>query len=200
MRKFSIYFSLLLIINLSACVETVAVGTVVTGGLVLREKSIVNTKDDLVITSKIIKEFTLNGLKKHNNSIDVIVNEKRVLLTGNTENEEIAKKASDIAWKVKNVKEVIDEIQIVKNKGLFGSLFGYCRDAMITSEVNSRLLLEKNISSSNYHAITVNKIVYLIGIAQDESEIAKATKAAAKARGVIKVISHVILKEDQRRS
>lgn len=200
MRKLLAYFPLLLLILNTACIETVAVGSVITGNLAVREKSLENTKDDLILSSKIIKEFTLKGLKNPNNSIDVIVNEQRVLLTGTTTNEEITKKASEITWKIKDVKEVIDEIQLVKNKSLFKSVFGYCQDAITTSEINSKLFLNKNIASSNYKITTVNKIVYIIGVAKDESEISYVTKIASKVKGVNKVISHVILKDDPRRS
>lgn len=198
MKKNLSLLAILLLIN--SCVEFVAVTSVVTGNLAIREKSLSDSKDDLVITSKIIKEFTLKGLKKPSGPIDVTVNEKRVLLTGITDNEDIAKRALDLCWKVKGVKEVIDEIQIAPKKDLLKSMTGYSIDAIITTKTELKMLLDKDISSSNYKVITVNKIIYLIGVAQDEDEIFRVTNLAAKIKGANKVISHVILKDDNRRS
>ncbi len=191
---------LIILLLINSCVEFVAVGSVVTGNLAVREKSLSDSKDDFLITSKIIKEFTLKGLKKPNDSINITVNEKRVLLTGITSNEDLAKKASDLCWKVKGVKEVIDEIQIAPKKGILKSMARYSIDTVITAKTELKMFLNNDISSSNYKVTTVNKVVYLIGVAKDESEITRVANLAAKIQGVSKVISHIILKDDNRRS
>ena len=48
----------------------------------------------------------------------------------------------------------------------------------------------------NYSVETVNGIVYLIGIAQDEGELTRVTDYARNIGGVVKVVSHVRMKED----
>ncbi|MBM5782430.1 MAG: BON domain-containing protein, partial [Pelagibacterales bacterium] len=112
MRIISIICSLIVFLFSTACMETVIVGSATTGFVVVREKSLPNTSKDIVISTKIGSSFLVNGLKNYGNSIDVTVNEGRVLLTGIVRDVQKAKLASDLCWSVKGVKEVIDEIQV----------------------------------------------------------------------------------------
>lgn len=184
---------LFLVIFLTSCVETVIVGGVATGTVIAREKTINDTVDDLTIEAKIIKDFTVEGLKNPINQVNVAVNKQRVLLTGVVDDANIVKKADEISWKVKGVKEVIDEIQVVDSKSFVGGFSNYFRDSSITAQISSRMLLNKHISTINIKVITVNQIVYLIGIAKNQTEIELANKVAAKTLGVKKVINHIIL-------
>tara|TARA_B110000259_G_C14034129_1_gene408297 strand:- start:8034 stop:8435 length:402 start_codon:yes stop_codon:yes gene_type:complete len=131
--------------------------------------------------------------------VDVTVSEGRVLMTGVVRDEESAKNAVNIAWKNEDVKEVIDEIQLVKKFRIFRSSGQYLKDTIITSNIQSKLLFTKNIASINYEVITVNNIVYLLGIANSNAELNKVSNIAAKASGVNRVVSHVILQNDGRR-
>jgi osmotically-inducible protein OsmY len=72
-------------------------------------------------------------------------------------------------------------------------------DYLITSEIEARLLFAKNLASINYKITTVDKVVYLIGVAQSKEENQKVLNIAAKTSGVKKVINHVIFADDQRR-
>jgi osmotically-inducible protein OsmY len=196
MRKISILFILFLA---SSCVEIALLTSVKTASIVTREKSISNSSEDLMIETRLIKDFTFNGFKSPVNMVDITVNEGRVLLTGIVKNEKKARKAVDIAWKIKNVREVIDEIQIVKNFRIFRTSNQYLKDSAITSNIQSKLIFAKNIASANYQIITVNSVVYILGTAQSQSAIYKVSNIAAKAKGVNRVVSHVILKNDKRR-
>ena len=100
-----------------------------------------------------------------------------------------------LAWTVKGVREVIDEIQVNDKSGLAD----FARDSWIGAQIRSRLLLEKNLRSVNYSVEAVNGVVYLMGIAQDQNELDKATYIASTTAYVKQVVSHVILKDDPRR-
>ena len=91
------------------------------------------------------------------------------------------------------MKEVIDEIQVNENKSLVSNSVNYFKDLVITSQIKSKALLDKNISSVNFKVITINKIVYLLGSAQNQSEIKAINELAAKTLCVKKVVSHIIL-------
>ena len=104
--------SLLLILFVtSSCVETIIGASLGATYLSSREKNIKNTAIDVKISSQIAANFVVNGLKNPGNSVDVTVSEGRVLLTGIVRSTKKARLAIDIAWKAKDVKEVIDEIQ-----------------------------------------------------------------------------------------
>ena len=192
-------FSLLALFFATSCVETVVVGSTVGGALIVREKTIADTKDDVVIATKMGTSFIQNGLKNPGNSIDITVNERRVLLTGIARDQEKAKLAVKLAWKVAGVKEVIDEIQLsdeehLKPKDFSSSTYDY----YLTLSVETKLLFS-SVSSINFKITTVAKTVYLFGIADNEAEMQRAISIAAKTRGVKKVVNHVILADDNRR-
>jgi len=180
-------------------VEVALLTSVKTATIATREKSLSNSSKDVIIETKLIKDLTFDKLKTPSNMVDITVNEGRILLTGIVENEQNAKKAVNIAWKVKNVKEVIDEIQIVKNFRIFRTSNQYLKDTAITSNIASKLLFAKKIASINYQVITVNSVVYILGTANSQSEMNKVNNIAAKVKGVNRVVSHVILKNDKRR-
>lgn len=190
MKKFFIVFVLFLT---SSCIETIVAGTAVTGVVMAQDKPVEDTKDDVILTAKIDAEFLQAGLKDPRNKVGVTVDRKRVLLTGLVENANIAKVANEITWKVDGVKEVIDEIQIEPNKPRTKNFVEYFRDAAITTQLNSKALVAKDVPSLDVEAVTVNGVVYLIGVAKNEDQIRNITDIAAKISGVKKVISHIVL-------
>lgn len=188
------YLSLIvLLIFAASCVETVVVGAATTGVLVAQDKSVSDTKDDILITIKIDQKFISNGLKNPTNKIGVTVDNQRVMLTGIVDDDSLVAKANKIAWEVGGVKEVIDEIQVKRNKSLANNFINYFKDTAITAQIGSKALLNSEISSVNFEVVTINNIVYLIGTAQKSSEIKAISDIAAKVSGVNKVISHINL-------
>ena len=194
------YLIILLLFFITSCIETVVVGTVATGVVVTGNKSISDTKKDIIIEAQIDQQFIKNRLKFPTNKVGVTVDEQRVLLTGLVDDENIIKKANEISWKVDGVKEVIDEIQFSKKKGLFSVTGGYVIDSAITTQIKTRMLFNKEISSSNFKIITINNISYVIGVAKNDVELKAVNEIIAKTAGVKKVISHIILSSDHRRS
>ncbi len=97
------FFLLLILLFNVACVETVAVGTVIAGVVVSRDKNIEQSKNDAVISTKINFSLLENKLRGIDSNIKATVSENRVLLTGTTRGIENAKKAYDIAWKIDGV-------------------------------------------------------------------------------------------------
>ncbi len=187
-------------LSITSCMETVLLGSATTGFVVVREKSLPNTGKDIVILSKVGSSFLVNGLKNYGNSIDVTVNEGRVLLTGIVRDAQKAKLASDLCWSVKNVKEVIDEIQVKDGDSVHVKDFlSATSDYSITSQIEAKMLFDKKITTLNYQVTTVNKIVYFLGVAQNESEKRRVLSLASKVRGVKKVVDHIILAVDERR-
>jgi osmotically-inducible protein OsmY len=199
MKKLILLFTLCFCLN--ACVETVVVGAIATGVMVAQEKSAAQTKDDLLIFTKInnkLSKIEKNDEFKH---VEVKVYEGRVILLGKVPNKKIGKKAVGVAWNVKGVKEVANETMVYINK--HPSKMKYARsitkDAVINSRVKTKLAMKKDIKAVNYDVETIDGIVYLMGVAQDKYELQKSTKIASKIKGVKKVVSHVVLKNDSRR-
>lgn len=180
----------------SACVPVVAGGAAAGGVAVAQERTVGTAIDDANITTQINGRFMGSEKPALFSKVGVQTNEGAVLLTGQVQQPEDAIEAVRIAWQVDNVREVINEIQVTDHK----TFKNFAGDTWITAQVKSRLLAEKYLKSVNYNVETVNGVVYLMGIAQDQDELEKAVYIASRVKGVERVISHVRLKDDPRRS
>lgn len=196
MTKFIImFFSIAICIStLSGCVPITAVSTAVVGTALNEERSAGDKLDDSIITLKIKDQYAQTEVSEMFSRISVNVMEARVMLTGSVDSERYVKEAQDIAWKIKGVIEVINEVQVDK-KGMTDR----AKDLFIETTVESKLLLEKELSSNNYVVDVNNGVVYLLGIAQSSEELGKALQISRSVKGVKKVVNHVILKDDLRR-
>lgn len=128
--------------------------------------------------------------------LSVSVHEGRALLTGFARNEAERDQAVRLAWKAGGVKEVINEI-LIDPQGASGT---FARDTWITAKLRSRLLFDKEIVGINYTIDTVRGTVHLIGIAQNRKELEKVLNHARSMDYVERVVNHVILKNDPRRT
>ena len=157
---------------------------------VAQERTVGAALDDSVITIQIneaLFKFNFDLLQ----AVGVEVVEGRVLLTGSVEKPEQRVDAVRLAWQVDGVKEVLNEIQVTDR----GGLIDIALDTWISTQLRSKLLLDKDVLAINYNIETVNGIVYMIGIAQDENELARVTNHARTIENVRKVVSHVHLKD-----
>lgn len=121
--------------------------------------------------------------------IGVEVYEGRALLTGAVNDEARRVDAVSLAWQVEDVKEVINEVQLAST-----GIVDFARDSWITTQLKSRLVLDKQIHAINYSVETVNGIVYLIGIARDQAELDRVMAYARDVDYVRRVRSHVRVK------
>ena len=170
----------------------VAVGGISKSVLVAKEERTVGTFiDDTVIAAR-LKNLYFNNNEKIFFNVDVEVNEGRVLLTGTVETSDIRIEATKLAWGISDVVTVINEIQISDND----NILDYADDLVITTKINAKLLIDKEINNLNYNIDTVNKIVYVIGIAQNKNELANVIDIINSVYGVKEVINYVRLKED----
>ena len=154
------------------------------------ERSFNNYVEDTIILAQLKNEYFSNNENIFFQvSVDVI--EGRVMLTGIVEQIDERIEATKLAWGIKGVNEVINEIQISNDEGILD----YADDLVMKTKINAKLLLEKNILNLNYSVEVVNGIVYLIGIAQDQKELDAVTEISKNTNGVISVISYVRLKD-----
>lgn len=180
----------------SGCVPLALSGATEGAVVVAQERSVGEAVDDAGIYLAIKKNYAVQP-KENTLFADIMVKviEGRVFLTGSVEKPETQVDAVNLAWQVNGVREVVNEIQVTDQSG-FGD---YAKDVWISTQIRTRLLITKDIRSVNYSIITVNQVVYLMGIAQDQAELERATWVASTTQYVKRVISHVRLKTDPRR-
>ncbi len=198
MKISKIYYILLLAL-MTSCVETVVIGSVGGGVFASREKTIQDTRSDIAISVTLTADFITRGLKMPGNSVNFTVNEGRVLLTGIVRDSQKAKSAQEISWTAIGVKEVIDEIQLREEGMVFKDFPSAFRDYLITAEVESRLLVTRDVIWPNYKITTVGSTVYLLGVAVNDFEMQRVLTVVSRIYGVEKVVNHVLLRDDQRR-
>lgn len=126
-------------------------------------------------------------------NVGVIVVEGRVLLTGTVPSPEDAALAGRLAADTEGVQEVLNELVAGEPPGTV------VVDTRISLEIRAKLVGADDVRQINYWTTTENRVVHLIGIAQDEDELARALDIARNIAGVEKVVNHVILKTDPRR-
>ena len=182
--------------SLSACVPLLIGGGAETARVVAQERSVGNAVDDAGIFLQIKNLYARQDFKDLLANVEIKVVEGRVLLTGNVDKADSQIEAVRLAWQVDGVREVINEIQINDQSGFAN----YARDVWISTQVRTRLLFGKHIRSINYSVITVNQVVYLMGIAHDQDELDRATNVASTTSYVQRVVSYMRLKDDPRRT
>ena len=181
--------------GLSGCIPLFVGGATETAVVVAQERSVGNAIDDAGIVLQIKNLYAKQDYKDLLANVEIKVVEGRVLLTGNVDKPDSQIESVKLAWQVGGVKEVINEVQI-NDKSDF---WNYAKDVWISTQVRTRLLLGKDIHNINYSVITVNQVVYLMGIAQNQEELNRATNVASATSYVQRVVSYVRLKDDPRR-
>ena len=82
--------------------------------------------------------------------------------------------------------EVLNEISVRDTSNLLDS----GRDVLIASEVRGLLLVDDQISSINYSIDVVNRVVYIMGIAQSDAELQRVLGHARGVSRVRQVVNH----------
>ncbi|PIR33644.1 MAG: hypothetical protein COV36_02350 [Alphaproteobacteria bacterium CG11_big_fil_rev_8_21_14_0_20_44_7] len=188
--------SLISVFSLSGCAAGVLVTTAEAAKTIAQERSAGNRVDDNGIAIQINNAFIQKDVDDLFAGINTKISEGRVLLTGTVRDPQHRVEAEKMVWKIAGVNEVMNEIQVVDSE----KFSSYAHDVWISNYLRGKLLFAKGIAASNYNVETVNGTVYLMGIAQDELELRKAIEIARRIEGVNQVVSHVIKKDDPRRS
>ena len=189
-----IYYKLVLLIFsfflISGCQTLYMTGVSKSVLIDKEERSFNNYVEDTIILAQLKNEYFSNNEKIFFN-VSVEVLESRVLLTGSVEQIDERIEATKLAWGIKGVTEVINEIQISNDEGIFD----YADDLIMKTKINAKLLINRDILNLNYSVEVVNGIVYLIGIAQNQEELNIVLDICKNTFGVENVINYVRLKD-----
>ena len=96
-----------------------------------------------------------------------------------------------LAWQVEGVKAVINEVSIEDDSGILD----LARDKWVTAQLRLKITFDSKVKAINYAIDTVNGTVYLMGIAQNQDELARVRNHARALDYVRRVISHVRIKK-----
>jgi osmotically-inducible protein OsmY len=176
----------------SRLVASILIGLAATslgGCLFLQDKTLGESLDEGAAGTQIKTLLMGYGIDKYG-EVDVEVAGKFVLLSGRVPTEEARAEAEKLAWSVKSVDEVANELVVGKR-----DLGRDANDFGITQQVRTRLLADNAIKGVNYNVQTNSGVVYLLGLAQSEDELRRAAEHASKVKGVVKVVSYVKMRD-----
>ena len=194
-RQFLIPSFMLLLSSfaLTSCIETaVGLGTAAVAASTT-EKGFSTSVSDTVIEAKLTDKFIKNDTS-FVTGVESSVSNGSVLMTGKLDTQDQKILATRLAWEIKGVKEVINEIQIVNEK----SLKTTAKDLAASAQLRAALIGDQEVSSLNYSIDVVNGIVYLSGVAANEKERERVIAHAQALRFAKKVVNYIILSTDKR--
>ena len=180
---------------LSGCVPVIGVSTVgvlrTTVEVADDPRSLGRIVDDNVIEKKFLFKVAQVDekylIKISANSLD-----GRFILKGNVDTVEEKIKMTKLAWETDGVRSVENIIKVDDQS----SWKDKATDLLISSQFKVAIIANKAIKSNNFSFTTINKNLYIFGIARDEEERKSVINEAKKVQYVKEVTPSIFLIKD----
>ena len=178
--------SLILLISICACSPSTQFGAGV--NITFDPRTIGMQIDDTIMQKNLSARLALTD-KKYFISIQSEVRDGHIFLSGKVDKPEEKIKITKMAWETNGVRSVKNAITI-KGQSNFKST---AKDILITSQLRSALIFNKKTKARNYTLETINKNIYIFGIAMSQDERQEVINEANKIYDVEKVIPSIYL-------
>ena len=185
---------ILLLVLLSSCVGVSSTGIFGTGVSVALDPRTVGTQIDDTLMQKNLATRILVKDKKYLLSVKSKVLDGRIFLTGKVDSPEEKLILTKLAWETKGARSVRNDIKIKEEFSFKRS----AKDILITSQLRTALILNKNIKATNYQIDTYKKKIYIYGIALTSDEKDLVISEAKEILDVEDVVASILLVEDLR--
>jgi len=192
--KFRFIFAILIGIVLSSCAGVSSKGVFGTGVSIAFDPRTVGTQMDDSIMQKNLAARILIKDKKYLLSVKSKVLDGRIFLTGKVDSPEEKLLLTKIAWETKGARSVRNDIKIKEEFNFTRS----AKDILITTQLRTTIILNKNIKATNYQIDTYKKKIYIYGIALTSEEKDLVISEAKEILDVEDVVASIILLEDLR--
>ena len=185
----------LLFLTLYSCVPIVGVSTV---GIVKTSVEIADDPRSLgrIVDDSVIEKKFLFKISQIDQKYLLKINPKsidgRIMLKGNVETIQEKIQMTKIAWETNGVRSVENIIKVDDQS----SWKDKAKDLLITSQFKVAIVANNNIKSNNFNFTTINKNLYIFGIARNEQERKTVINEAKSVQGVSDVIPSIFLKDD----
>ena len=193
--KFKFILIIILGIILSGCAAGVgSSGLFGTGVSVALDPRTVGTQIDDSIMQKSIAAKILAKDKKYFLVVKTKVLDGRIFITGKVDTPEEKLQITKMAWETKGARSVRNDIKIKEEFNFKQS----AKDLLITSQLRTAIIVNKNIKATNYQIDTYRKKIYIYGIALTSEEKDLVISEAKEILDVEDVIASILLVEDLR--
>ena len=190
MRKNFIILFLLLLLN--SCVGSSTSGVFGTGVSIALDPRTLGTQiDDSIMQKNLQARLALNE-KKYFIKISVKVLDGRIFLGGKVDEPEEKLKITKMAWETKGARSIKNNI-IIKQKFSF---LNVAKDILITSQLRTALILNKNVKAANFNIDTINQKTYVFGIAHTKDEKKEIIQEAKQIVDLKKLITSILMTSD----
>ena len=178
----------------SGCVGFSSKGIFGTGVSIAFDPRSVGTQIDDSIMQKSLSARILLKNKNYVLSVKTKVLDGRIFLTGKVDNPEEKLQLTKLAWETDGARSVKNDIKIKEEFNFKRS----AKDILITSQLRTAMILNKNIKATNYQIDTYKKKIYIYGIAMTSEEKDLVISEAEEILDVERVIASIMLVEDLR--
>ena len=192
--KFKVLTLIFITLFLSGCVGVSSKGIFGTGVSVALDPRSLGTQIDDSIMQKNLSARILLQDKKYFLSIKSKVLDGRIFLTGKVDNPEEKLQITKLAWETEGARSVRNDIKI-KEKFNFKQS---AKDVLITSQLRTALIINKQIKATNYQIDTYKKKIYIYGIALTSDEKSLVIEEAKEILDVEDVVASILIVDDLR--
>ena len=192
--KIKLIHLFLILFILSGCVGAASKGIFGTGVSVALDPRSLGTQIDDSIMDKNLETRLLLLNKSYFLSVKIKVLDGRIFITGKMNSLEEKLKITKLAWETEGVRSVKNDLK-VKEKFNFKQS---AKDLLITAQLRTALVFNKQIKSANYNIDTYKKKIYIYGIANSEDERKEVINEAKQILDVEDVIASILLVKDLR--
>ncbi len=191
-NRLSILF--LIFFFLSSCVGVSSSGVFGTGVSIAIDPRSLGTQIDDSLMQKNLSARIIIENKNYLLHVKSKVLDGRIFLTGKVDQPEEKLKLTKIAWETEGVRSVRNDIKIKEEFNFRQS----AKDLLITSQLRTALILNKNIKATNYQLDTYKKKIYIYGIALNKEEKELVLSEAKEILDVEDVIASILLVDNLR--
>ena len=181
-------------IFISGCVGVSSKGIFGTGVSVAFDPRSVGTQIDDSIMQKSLTAKILLLDKNYFLSVKSKVLDGRIFLTGKVDNPEEKLKLTKLAWETTGVRSVRNDIKVKEEFNFKQS----AKDILITSQLRTALIINRNIKATNYQIDTYKRKIYIYGISMTEDEKNEVISEAKEILDVEDIIASILLVENLR--
>ncbi len=177
---------------LNSCVGSSTSGVFGSGVSIALDPRTLGTQIDDSIMQKNLQARLVLSEKKYLVSISVKVLDGRIFLGGKVDNPEEKLKITKMAWETKGARSIKNNI-VIKQKF---SIKTTAIDVLITSQLRTALILNKNVKAANFNIDTINKKTYVFGIASSNDEKKEIIQEAKQIVDMKELVTSILMVAD----
>ena len=186
------FILLIILFFLNSCVGSSTSGIFGTGVSIALDPRTLGTQIDDSIMQKNLQARLVLTERRYLIKLSVKVLDGRIFLGGKVDEPEEKLKITKMAWETKGARSVKNNI-VIKQKFSFKNT---ALDILITTQLRTALILNKNVKASNFNIDTINQKTYIFGIAHTENEKKEIINEAKQIVDLKKLIPSILMVSD----